>query len=202
MTLNDDFSPPADPWGLFRDWFALAESKEPNDPNAMAVATVGADGMPSVRILLLKEWDARGFVFFTNRQSRKGEQLSANPRAALCFHWKSIRRQIRAEGTVAPVTEAESDAYFAMRPRGSQIGAWASPQSQTLKDRATLESRVHAFEVKYEGQPVPRPPHWGGYRLTPRLIEFWQDRDSRLHDRFVYHRSDPAAPWTVERQAP
>lgn len=202
MTENNDFIPPAAPWPLLAAWFAEAEKTEINDANAMSLATVGADGMPSVRIMLLKGYDEDGFVFYTNRQSRKGEQLAGQGKAALCFHWKSLRRQIRVEGSIAPVGDAESDAYFATRPRGSQIGAWASRQSQPLASRAELEQRLREMEKRYEGKPVARPPHWGGYRLTPTLIEVWQDRPFRLHDRFVYRRKKPAEPWTVERLCP
>jgi len=202
MVENADFEPPADPWTLFREWCALAEKSESNDPNAMALATVGAHGMPSVRIVLLKSYDARGLVFFTNRQSHKGEQLMRHPKAALCFYWKSLKRQIRAEGSVVPVDDAESDAYFATRPRGAQIGAWASDQSKKLTGRTELEQRVREFEKKFKRKTVPRPPHWGGYRLTPLLIEFWQDREFRLHDRIVYRRADEQAGWMQERLYP
>lgn len=202
MIENTDFTPPADPFDLFRDWFVLAEKKEPNDPNAMSLATVGADGMPSLRILLLKEYDARGFVFFTNRESRKGEQLAHHPKAAICLHWKSLKRQIRAEGLITQVSDAESDAYHDTRPRGSQIGAWASQQSRILADRDALEQRAHELDKQYEGKPVPRPPYWGGYRLTPLWMEFWQERPFRLHDRFVYSRADEKQNWALERLYP
>ena len=202
MNANVDFTPPADPWELWRTWFAAASEHEINDPNAMSVATVDADGMPSVRILLLKECEADGFVFFTNRASAKGQQLAAHPKAALCFHWKSLRRQVRAEGLIVPVSDAESDAYFATRPYGSQIGAWASLQSQPLENRAALETRVHEFEKKYAGKAVTRPLHWGGYRLTPLALEFWQDREFRLHDRITYRRPEASAPWTLGRLYP
>jgi len=199
---NADFIAPADPWELFREWYALAEAGEPNDPNAMTLATVGVHGMPSARIVLLKSYDKNGFVFFTNKQSHKGEQLGRHPKAALCFHWKSLRRQIRAEGEVTPISDSESDVYFVTRPHGSQIGAWASDQSHPLESRAKLEERVHAFEQKFAGKAVPRPPHWGGYRLTPLLIEFWQDRQFRLHDRIVYTRASGQAAWQQERLYP
>ena len=202
MTVNADFNPPDDPWLLFREWYALAEKNEPGDPNSMALATVGTHGMPSARIVLMKEYNEKGFVFFTNRKSGKGGQLAKHPKAALCFHWKSLRRQVRAEGNVGEVPDAESDAYFATRPRGAQIGAWASDQSSVLASRADLERRVTEFEKKFEDKPVPRPPHWGGYRLAPSLIEFWQDREFRLHDRIVYRRADGQGAWTHERLYP
>ena len=199
---NADFTTPDDPWALFGEWFAMAESHEVNDANAMSVATVGGDGMPAVRILLMKGYDSSGFTFFTNRQSRKGEEILGHPRVGICFHWKSLRRQVRAEGEVRLVSDAESDSYFASRPRGSQIGAWASQQSRPLANREELVQRVAEFEKLYEGKAVPRPPHWGGYRLVPRLIEFWQDREFRLHDRFVYQRANEQSVWTIERLNP
>lgn len=197
-----DFVPPPEPWALMGEWFAAAAASEINDSNAMSLATVGADGMPSVRIMLLKAYDESGFVFYTNRESRKAVQLEHQKKAALCFHWKSLRRQIRVEGTIARVSDAESDDYFATRPRGSQIGAWASQQSRPLSSRAELEQRIAELEKKYDGKPVTRPPYWGGYRLTPTLIELWQDREFRLHDRFVYRRADAQQPWAVERLYP
>jgi pyridoxamine 5'-phosphate oxidase len=202
MAENTNFTAPGAPWPLLASWFAEAEKSEPNDANAMSLATVGADGMPSVRIMLLKGYDENGFVFFTNRESRKGEQLKKHGKAALCFHWKSLRRQIRVEGLIEPVSDAESDAYFATRPRGSQVGAWASQQSRPLASRAELERRLHELEKQYEGKPVPRPPYWGGFRLVPSLIEVWQNGEFRLHDRFVYRRASAAEPWAVERQYP
>ena len=179
-----------DPHKLFEDWFAEARAAEPNDPQAMALATVGADGQPTVRMVLLKGHDERGFVFYTNYESRKAGELIANPRAALLFHWKSLRRQIRIEGPVSKVSEAEGDAYFATRHRDSQLGAWASDQSRPLDSRATFEARFEAMEARFEGAPVPRPPHWSGFRVSPERIEFWQDRAHRLHERRLFLRAD------------
>ncbi|MFM2044377.1 MAG: pyridoxamine 5-phosphate oxidase [Pseudomonadota bacterium] len=194
-----------DPYDLFRAWFAEAEAAEVNDANAMTLATVDAAGRPAARIVLLKGLEADGFVFYTNTQSRKGDDLSANPVAALLFHWKSLRRQVRIEGRVEPVTAAEADAYFATRPRGSRIGAWASLQSRPLDARATLEQRVAALEAEYAGRDVPRPAHWSGYRVLPDYLEFWQDREFRLHDRITFHRS-PAdrvgGGWEIQRLYP
>lgn len=189
-----------DPFVQFQTWFAEAEATEVNDANAMSVATVGENGRPSLRILLLKGFDPRGFAFFTNMQSRKGDQLAANAVAALTFHWKSLRRQVRIEGLVEPVTPQEADEYFASRPRGSQIGAWASQQSRPLDKRETLEAAIRDVEARYEGQPVPRPPHWSGYRVVPDYIEFWQDREFRLHDRIVFTRTD--GEWAKQRFYP
>jgi pyridoxamine 5'-phosphate oxidase len=193
-------SPPSDPLELFGAWFGEAEREELNDANAMALATVGEDGMPSQRMVLLKGVDATGFVFYTNYESRKGRQLLATPKAALLFHWKSLRRQVRVEGTVATVDDAEAEAYFASRPRQSQIGAWASEQSRPLESRFALEKRVAMFAAKYAVGKVPRPPFWSGFRLTPRLIEFWKDGAFRLHDRLVYYRDEGS--WRTERLYP
>lgn len=173
---------------LFDDWYAEAQAGEPNDPNAVALATVDADGRPSVRMVLLKGHDARGFVFYTNRESRKAAALAANAQAALLFHWKSLRRQIRIEGAVETVSDAESDAYFASRSRDSQLGAWASDQSRPLDTRETFEARFAEMQARFEGGAVPRPPHWGGYRVVPDTIEFWQDRAHRLHERRLFTR--------------
>jgi pyridoxamine 5'-phosphate oxidase len=195
---------PADPLAIFAAWLGEAKAAEPNDPTAMALATVGEDGMPSCRMVLLKGYDAQGFVFYTNCESRKGGHLLATPKAALLFHWKSLRRQVRIEGSVAPVTVEEADAYFKSRPRQSQIGAWASDQSRPLEGRFELEKRVALFAAKYAVGGVPRPPHWSGFRLTPRLIEFWQDGAFRLHDRLVYRRPDEETEggWATERLYP
>ena len=176
----------SDPHALFDAWLVEARAVEPNDPEAMALATAGADGRPSVRMVLLKGHDPHGFVFYTNSESRKGGELAANPQAALLFHWKSLRRQIRVEGGIAPASPAEADAYFATRARDSQLGAWASEQSRTLESRATFEARFAAFAAEYEGKTVPRPPHWRGYRLVPDRIEFWSDRPHRLHERRLF----------------
>jgi pyridoxamine 5'-phosphate oxidase len=174
------------PHSLFETWFAAARAAEPNDPEAMAVATVGPDGQPSVRMVLLKGHDERGFVFYTNFESRKAEELAATPRTALLFHWKSLRRQVRIEGPVERVADAEGDAYFATRSRDSQLGAWASDQSRPLDSRSAFEARYDAVRERFEGQDVPRPPHWSGFRVVPERIEFWQDRAHRLHERHVF----------------
>ncbi len=177
------------PHALFEDWFAEAVAAEPNDPQAMAVATVGAGGQPSLRMVLLKGHDERGFVFYTNYESRKAGELIAHPKAALLFHWKSLRRQVRIEGPVVKVSEAEGDAYFATRARDSQLGAWASDQSRPLDSRATFEARFEEVKARFEGGDVPRPPHWSGFRVVPERIEFWQDRAHRLHERRVFTRN-------------
>jgi pyridoxamine 5'-phosphate oxidase len=178
----------ANPHALFDAWYAEARAGEPNDSNAMALATADAAGRPSLRMVLLKGHDMRGFVFYTNMESRKAEELIANPSAALLFHWKSLRRQVRIEGPVARVTDEEGDAYFATRSRDSQLGAWASDQSRPLASRALFEQRYEEMVTRFDGQPVPRPPHWSGFRVTPVTIEFWSDREHRLHERRLFVR--------------
>ena len=177
-----------DPHALFEEWYTEAQQSEPGLPEAVALATADAGGAPSVRMVLLKGHDARGFVFYTNSRSRKGGELAANPRAALLFYWKSLRRQVRIEGPVEPVGDAEADAYFATRARESQLGAWASDQSQPMPDRASFEARYQALAGEYESREVPRPPHWWGYRIVPERIEFWTDRAHRLHERRLFVR--------------
>ncbi len=199
---GEDFSTAEDPFALFQDWFAEARAKEPEDPEAMALATVDETGMPNVRMVLLKGADARGFVFYTNLTSAKGRELQANPKAALCFYWKSLHKQVRIRGPVHPVSDAEADAYFASRPRGSRIGAWASKQSAPLESRFALEKRVAAFGAKYAVGPVPRPPFWSGFRLVPLEMEFWRAGAFRLHDRVVFRRDEAGAPWIKTRLYP
>ena len=194
--------PPADPLELFRAWYAEAEAQESHNPNAMALATVGADGMPSVRMVLLKQADADGFVFYTNLQSRKGVQLDRTPKAALCFYWKSLDRQVRVEGPVEPVSETEADAYFASRPRQSQLGAWASKQSRPLESKHALEKRVMQVAAKYPLGRVPRPPDWSGFRLVPERIEFWREGHFRMHDRLLYLREAAGGTWSTQRLYP
>ncbi|WP_419905619.1 pyridoxamine 5'-phosphate oxidase [Kiloniella sp.] len=195
---------PSDPYDVFDVWLKEAEEKEINDPTAMSLSTVDETGMPSSRMVLLKGWDHEGFVFYTNFESRKGEQLLAHPKAALLFHWKSVRRSIRIEGIVEQVTDAEADEYFASRPKQSQIGAWASDQSRPLEGRFELEKRVAKYAAKYGLSKVPRPPHWSGFRVRPLRIEFWQDGPFRLHDRLVYSALSDGEPgkWNTERLFP
>ncbi|HWH18170.1 MAG TPA: pyridoxamine 5'-phosphate oxidase [Allosphingosinicella sp.] len=178
-----------DPHALFEEWLTEARASEPNDPEAMALATADSEGRPSLRIVLLKGHDERGFVFYTNLDSRKGVELAANPNAALLFHWKSLRRQVRIEGPAEPVTEGEADAYFATRARDSQLGAWASDQSRPLDSRSTFETRFQQMRARFEGQDVPRPPRWSGFRVRPERIEFWNDRAHRLHERRLFTRT-------------
>jgi pyridoxamine 5'-phosphate oxidase len=188
------------PFAEFKAWLDEASKSEPNDANAMALATVGEDGRPAARMVLLKGVDERGFVFYTNTESRKGRDLAAHAWAALCFHWKSLRRQVRIEGTVEPVSAAEADEYFASRPRLSQIGAWASDQSRAVESPAALELRVAKMTARFGVGTVPRPPHWSGYRVLPERIEFWRDRPFRLHERLVFERA--ADGWTTRRLFP
>ena len=179
---------PTDPFDFFAAWFAEAAASEVNDSNAMTVATTNQEGHPSARIVLLKEWDRAGFVFYTNKESRKGDELRENPRACLLFHWKGLRRQVRIEGPVEHVSDAEADAYYNSRPRGSRLGAWASIQSRPLLARGDLEKRIGEFDAMYPGEDVPRPAHWSGFRVVPAYFEFWQDMPFRLHDRTVFTR--------------
>lgn len=195
-----DFTEAAEPFDLFAAWLKEAEAGEPNDPNAMALATVDETGLPNVRMVLLKGFDRDGFVFYTNLESRKGRELLGAGKAALLFHWKSLRRQVRVRGPVAVVPDAEADAYFASRPRGSRIGAWASKQSRPLESRFALEKAVAEFTARHPVGEIPRPPHWSGFRLAPVSIEFWQDRPFRLHDRIHFDRT--ADGWEKTRLYP
>jgi pyridoxamine 5'-phosphate oxidase len=189
-----------DPFATFALWFGEAKQSEVNDPNAMTVATCTADGKPSARIALLKEWDARGFVFYTNLESRKSNEIKQNPRIALLFHWKSLQRQIRIEGPATQVTDDQADAYFAGRPRLSRLGAWASAQSRPLADRATFEAKLAEVEARFPEETTPRPPFWSGWRVTPEQFEFWQDMAFRLHDRITFTRIGNA--WQTGRLYP
>ncbi len=189
------------PFDLFRQWLEKARESEINDPEAVALATADAAGMPAVRMVLMKELDAQGFCFYTNMESNKGRDLAANPQAALCFHWKSLGRQVRVQGQVQQLPSARADAYFATRHPQSRLGAWASQQSRPLKSRADLEARLHAAEKEYGDADIPRPPYWGGYRVVPDRIEFWQAGEFRLHDRFVF-TPDADGVWTAQRLNP
>jgi len=200
--FQDGNDEPLDPFAVFEEWFAEALAKEVNDPHAMAVATVDADGAPDVRMVLLNARDERGFVFFTNFESAKGVQLLGQPRAALVLHWKSVRRQVRVRGLVEVVEPGEADAYFSTRARGSQIASSASEQSRPLKSRAELIRRVEALTDKLGEDPVPRPVHWSGFRIVPLDIEFWKDGAFRLHDRMLFTRDAPGKPWTRQRLFP
>lgn len=191
-----------DPFALLADWLTLAREKEPRDANAMTLATADASGLPDARMVLLKDVSEGGFVFYTNLESRKGAQLAANPQAALLFHWKSLNRQIRIQGPVALVSDAEADAYFATRARDSRIGAWASDQSRPMEGRFELEARVAKYAAKFGLGDIPRPPHWSGYRITPLRMEFWRDRPFRLHDRRAFARDAVDAPWRTSRLFP
>ncbi len=189
------------PFAQFARWFGEAKQAQPDTADAMTVATAGSDGVVSARVALLKSFDERGFVFYTNYNSRKGSHLSENPRVALCFYWPMLNRQVRVEGVVVKTTAEEADAYFATRPRGSQLGAWASNQSAVIPGRGDLDQRFRDLEANYRDRPVPRPPHWGGFRVIPVTIEFWQGRQDRLHDRFVYRLREPKD-WVIERLSP
>jgi pyridoxamine 5'-phosphate oxidase len=189
-----------DPVVQFHVWFENAIDADLHEPNAMILATATGEGKPSARTVLLKGYDERGFVFYTNYEGRKAGELETNPECALLFYWGDLERQVRVEGTVSRISEQESDAYFASRPRGSRLGAWASQQSRPVEHRSVLEERIRALEAEYEGREIPRPPFWGGYRVEPEEIEFWQGRESRLHDRLVYRREDGA--WRIERLQP
>ncbi len=195
-------APENEPFERFAEALALASESEPNDPTAMAVATVDAQGLPNLRMVLMKDYDVRGFVFYTNRQSAKGCELDASFKAAANFHWKSLRRQVRLRGEVEEVTLAESDAYFASRPRNSRIGAWASQQSQPMDTRFALEKAVAVQAARFGLGEIPRPPHWIGYRIKPVYLEFWTDKPFRLHERIVYKRERPEGDWAVERLFP
>ncbi|MGE3642660.1 MAG: pyridoxamine 5'-phosphate oxidase [Beijerinckiaceae bacterium] len=199
---SGDFTEASEPLALFQNWYAEAKEKEPNDPDAMALATVDTGGLPDVRMVLMKQADAEGFVFYTNSKSAKGLQLAGNMQAAGNFHWKSLRRAVRIRGPVEIVPEATSDAYFSSRARDSRIGAWASQQSQPLESRFAFEKAIAATALRYAIGEVPRPPHWFGYRIKPVQMEFWHDRPFRLHDRIVFRRDKPEGGWAKERLYP
>lgn len=199
---SSDFTEENEPFALFANWLKDATESEINDPNAVALASVDEDGMPSVRMVLLKHADERGFVFYTNFESRKGTELLGQPKGAMCFHWKSLRRQVRVRGLVEVVSDQEADEYYASRARGSRIGAWASKQSRPLESRFALEKAVAAYTAKYAIGDIPRPPHWSGFRIQPLTIEFWQDGKFRLHDRVEFRRETPAGDWAKVRMYP
>jgi len=199
---SGDFTEAQEPFALFAEWFAEAVKAEPNDPTAMSLATVDTEGLPDVRMVLMKGYDADGFVFYSHIASPKGRELATNPKAALLFHWKSLRRQVRIRGTVSPVTAEEADAYFATRPKQAQIGAWASKQSQPLESRFAFEQAIAKVAAKYVISEVPRPPGWSGWRVAPLRFEFWHDRPFRLHDRIEFSRAAPDAAWSKTRLYP
>ncbi|GLR98918.1 MULTISPECIES: pyridoxamine 5'-phosphate oxidase [Bradyrhizobium] len=199
---SGDFTAADEPFALFEAWLNEATKSEPNDPNAMALATVGPDGLPDVRMVLMKGFDTEGFVFYSHIASQKGRELAANPKAALLFHWKSLRRQVRIRGNVTPVTDTEADAYFATRPKQAQIGAWASKQSQELESRFAFEQAIAKVAARYVIGEVPRPPGWSGWRITPLRIEFWHDRPFRLHDRIEFRRDAAGQKWSKARMYP
>jgi len=199
---SGDFTEAQEPFALFESWLEEAKTSEPNDPNGMALSTVDADGMPNSRMVLLNGRSPEGFVFYTNTQSQKGEELAGQPKAAALFHWKSLRRQVRLRGPVSRVSDAEADAYFQSRPRDSRIGAWASQQSRPLESRFALEKAVASYALKFGVGEVPRPPHWTGFRIAPVYMEFWRDGAFRLHDRIVFRRATPADAWTKARLYP
>ncbi|MDA9531308.1 pyridoxamine 5'-phosphate oxidase [Bradyrhizobium sp. CCBAU 25338] len=199
---SGDFTAADEPFALFEAWLNEATKSEPNDPNAMALATVDPDGLPDVRMVLMKGFDTEGFVFYSHIASQKGRELAANPKAALLFHWKSLRRQVRIRGNVTPVTDTEADAYFATRPKQAQIGAWASKQSQELESRFAFEQAIAKVATRYVIGEVPRPPGWSGWRITPLRIEFWHDRPFRLHDRIEFRRDAAGQKWSKTRMYP
>jgi len=202
LTASFGFTERDDPFNLFAEWLKEAEVKEINDPNAMSLATVDEEGLPNVRMVLLKDFDDRGFVFYTNYQSQKGQEVQSAMKAAINFHWKSLRRQVRVRGVIEKVTDAEADEYFNSRPRDSRIGAWASQQSRPLEGPLALATAVAMYTAKYAIGNVPRPPHWSGFRILPLSIEFWHDRPFRLHDRVVFRRADQTSPWTKAKLYP
>lgn len=199
---SGDFTEENEPFALFGSWLKDAEASELNDPNAVAVATVDENGLPNVRMVLLKDFDNRGFVFYTNFESQKGQEILGQKKAAMCFHWKSLRRQVRLRGEVEVVSDEEADAYYQSRPLGSRIGAWASRQSRPLEGRFALEKAVAEYTARYALGNVPRPPHWSGFRIKPTSIEFWHDRKFRLHDRIEFRRETLDAPWHKVRMYP
>lgn len=197
-----DISEATDPFVTFQEWLSEAEKTEPNDPNATALASVDADGLPNVRMVLLKGFDERGFVFYTNFESQKGEEIIGQKKAAMCFHWKSLRRQVRVRGEIEIVTDQEADDYYKSRARGSRIGAWASKQSRPLESRFALEKEVAKYTAKFAIGEIPRPEHWSGIRIIPTYIEFWKDGMFRLHDRIIFSRQDANADWDKTRFYP